>query len=277
MGLVVNNNPASDSSAQHLARINEALKKSSAKLSSGSRIPTAAADAAGLAISGRLQAQVSALGQSSRNAYDGVSAVETAEGSLGQVSDILGRLKELSVQAGNGTLSDADRETLQNEANDLLKQIDQVAGSSDFNGVNLLDGSVSSLEINVGAGTEPGIDSLHINLEAVTAGSLGLSTFDIGPGGDRGAALAALDQSIGTVNQARARLGATQNRLYSAIENTQQQITSLTEADSRIRDVDVAKESSQLVQLQIQSQAATAIHAQARLQPQAALSLLAFK
>lgn len=275
MGLVVNNNPASDSSARQLGRINEALKKSFSKLSSGSRIPTAAHDAAGLAISERLQAQISALSQSSRNAYDGVSAAQIAEGSLGQVSDILGRLKELTVQAGNGTLSDADRETLQNEADDLISQIDQVAASSDFNGINLLDGSVSTLEVNVGTGTQPGIDSLQINLDAVTSEGLGLAAFDIGPGGDRGAAIAALDQSIGRVNQARARFGSAQNRLESSIQHTQQQITSLTEADSRIRDVDVAKESAQLIQLQIQSQAATAIHAQARLQPQSALSLLA--
>ena len=273
MGLLINNNPAADASSHQLSRIHGKLRQSFAKLSSGSRIPSAAADAAGLAISERLRAQISGLSQASQNAYDGVSVTQTAEGSLGEVSNILGRLKELSVQAGNGTLSDADRETLQNEADDLISQIDQIAGSSDFNGINLLDGSVSSLSIDVGGGASNS-DSLQIALDSITSGSLGLSTFDIGPDGDRGAALAALDQSINSVSRFRARLGSAENRLNSSIATVDQQITSLTEADSRIRDVDVASESAELVKLKIQSQAALAVQGQATVQPRTALSLL---
>jgi flagellin len=272
MGLFVNHNPPSIRSGHQLSRIHDRLQQSTARLSSGSRIPSASADAAGLMISEALRAQVASLGQSSRNAYDGVSVAQTAEGSLGEISDILGRLQELSVQAGNDTLSDADRETLQNEAADLISQIDQIARSSDFNGINLLDGSVSSLSIDVGGGADG--HGIQIALDSVTSESLGLSGFDLGPGGDRGAALSALSQAADSVGQFRARLGSSENRLSSSIRQVDQQITSLTDAESRIRDADIAHESAQRTQLKIQAQATLAIHAQANLQPKSVLSLL---
>lgn len=258
---------SSSLTAQHqLTKLSDRIRDHHKKLSSGLRIGSAKDDAAGLAISERLRAQISGFSQSTQNVSYGISLAQTAESGLGQISDIVSKLKQLSVQAKNGTLNDADKQSLQGEADQLLEQIDQIAGSSDFNGVSLLDGSTTSVELDVGGGS----GSYSIQLGGATASSLGLSGFDL----DGAGSVDALDQALAKVSGLKTHLGAAANVLDHTVGQLNSQITALTEAESRIRDVDVAEESALLVQDQVKNQAALSIAAQANLQSGKTLSLL---
>ncbi len=268
MPLVINSNSSSQTAANHLSALVKKQQDHLRRLSSGEK--GAADDAAAVAIAERFAAQISSLGQSSQNAYDGLSLTQTAEGSLGEVSDILGELQQISVQAQNGTLSEQDKETLQQQADDLLSQLDQVAGGAEFNGINLLDGSASSVEVGVGAGAAPGVDSISIDLPTVTTSALGLSGLDITASG----VAEKIESAISSVASARAGFGSKENRLSSSIANLSDRITNLTDARSRIRDIDYARESSAYANSSIRTQAAIAIQAQANLQPQTVLALL---
>lgn len=268
MPLVINSNTSSQNAATHLSALVKKQQDHLRRLSSGEK--SAVDDAAAVAIAERFAAQISSLGQSSQNAYDGLSLTQTAEGSLNEVSDILGELEQISVQAKNGTLSDEDKATLQQQADDLLGQLDQVTGSSEFNGINLLDGSVSSVEVGIDAGTTPGVDSISIELPAVTTSALGLTGLDISASG----VSEKIDAAINSVAKARADFGSKENRLSSSIANLSDRITNLTDAKSRIRDIDYARETSAYANSSIRTQAAIAIQAQANLQPQTVLALL---
>lgn len=274
MALVINNNVASLNARQNLAQVTNNLSKNYKRLSSGLRIATASDDAAGLAISERLRSRIKGLNQASRNANDGISLTQTAEGSLNEVSSILNRLRELSVQANNGTLSDTDKDSLQVEFSELVSEIDRIAQSVDFNGINLLDGQNTSVEFAVGTGTTAGIDTISVTLDSIRTSDLSLSTLDIGSSGDISTAINSIDAAINTVSEFRGRLGASENRLSSTINNLAVQVETLTAAESRIRDVDVASESADLTRNSIVQQAALSILAQANVQPQSALSLL---
>jgi len=274
MGLRVNTNIISMNAQRNLARITDAIAVSFRRLSTGLRISTAADDAAGLAISERLRAQVASLDQAKRNANDGISMTQTAEGALNEVSSILVRMRELAVQSANGSVSNTDKDTLDEEFQSLVDEVNRIGRSTDFNGVKLLDGSTSSVSFQVGNGTTAGIDTLSISLTPSLSTSLGLNSLDIGSGGSTSTALTNIDAAINTVSGLRGSLGAVQNRLGSTINNLAIQVENLSAAESRIRDVDVAEETANLTRNQILQQASIAVLSQANAQPQAALTLL---
>jgi flagellin len=274
MGLRVNTNIISMNAQRNLSRITEALAVSFRRLSTGLRIATAADDAAGLAISERLRAQVRSLEQANRNANDGISMAQTAEGALNEVGDIMTRLRELAVQAGNGTLSATDRNTLQAEFGSLVAEVDRIARSTDFNGIKLLDGSQTAVTFQVGSGTTAGVDTIDMQLGSAKAADLGIAALDVGSTGNPTAAITAIDAAIDSVSSLRGRLGAVQNRLDSTIRTVGVQVENLSAAESRIRDVDVAAETANLTRNQILQQACIAMLSQANALPQAALRLL---
>ncbi len=274
MALTVNTNIASIQAQRSLGSVTSRLGNSFRRLSSGLRIASAADDAAGLAISERLRAQVRSLDQARRNANDGISMVQTAEGALNETGSLLLRLRELSVQANNGTVSSADRDTLQQEFSELVGEIDRIAQSTEFNNINLLDGSQASVSFQVGIGTTAGVDTLSVDLSSARSAALSIDTLDVGSTGDPSAAITAIDSAIDTVSGLRGRLGATQNRLQSTISNLGTTSENLTAAESRVRDVDVAFETARLTRLQIMQQAAVSVLAQTNALPQAALRLL---
>ncbi len=274
MGIVINTNTASQNIQNSLSKVQTLLAASFRRLSTGLRIATAADDAAGLAISERLRAQIRSLDQAKRNANDGISLAQTGEGALDEVNNILVRLRELSIQASNGTVSGADRDTLQEEFQSLRDEIDRIAQSTDFNNINLLDGSQASVTFHVGAGTSAAANQISVNLDPTLATSLSLDSLDIGSAGDPAAAITAVDSAINTVSSLRGRLGSVQNRLRSTVNNLAVQSENLAAADSRIRDVDVAYETAQLTKNMILQQANLAVLSQANLLPQSALALL---
>ena len=274
MGLRVNTNVASINAQRSLSTVTTELQGNFRRLATGLRISTAADDAAGLAISERLRAQLRSLSQAQRNGNDGISLSQTAEGALNEVSSILTRLRELAIQSSNGTVSTADRETLDEEFQALINEVNRIGRSTEFNGINLLDGSSSSITFQVGGGTVGGIDTINFTLTAALATSLNLNTLDIGSGGDTSLAISTVDDAINSVSSLRGRLGATQNRLNSTIANLGVQSENLSAAESRIRDVDVAFETAALTRNNILQQSSISILAQANAQPQAALSLL---
>jgi flagellin len=274
MGLRVNTNVASINAQRNLAQVSGQLGNSYRRLSTGLRISVAADDAAGLAISERLRSQVRSLSQAQRNANDGISLVQTAEGALNEVNSILTRLRELAIQAANGTVSDNDKATLNEEFQSLINEVNRIGRSTEFNGVKLLDGSSTTVTFQIGFGTTTGIDSLDVSLSASLSTTLSLSSLDIGSTGSTSTAISTIDSAINTVSSLRGRLGAAQNRLNSTINNLAVQVENLSAAESRIRDVDVAYETAQLTRNSILQQAAISVLAQANAQPQTALQLL---
>ncbi len=274
MGLRVNTNVASINAQRNLADVTERLAGSFRRLSTGLRISTAADDAAGLAISERLRSQIRSLDQAKRNANDGISLVQTAEGALNEVSSILTRPRELSIQSANGSVSGADQDTLNEEFTSLVSEVNRIGRSTEFNGVNVLDGSSTTVSFQVGFGTTAGIDTLAVTLSPTLSTTLALDALDIGSAGNTTTAITNIDAAINTVSSLRGTLGATQNRLGSTIRNLAIQSENLQAAESRIRDVDVAFETAQLTRNSILQQASIAILAQTNAQPQAALSLL---
>ncbi|MEW6743089.1 MAG: flagellin [Planctomycetota bacterium] len=275
MGLRINTNLAAINARRNLEKITFNLSRNYTRLATGLRIANASDDAAGLAISERLRAQVRSLEQAKRNASDGISLLQVGEGALIEVSSILVRMRELAVQANNGTVSDADKDTLQQEFGLLMEEIDRIAQSTNFNNVRLFDGSVSVVTFQIGSGTTAGVDTLEVSLSQVGASSLGLSGADISSAGSPVDAINAIDGAINTVSAVRGNLGATQNRLNSTIANLGVTIENFSAAESRIRDIDVASETADLTRNSILQQAAISVLAQANVQPQAALNLLA--
>ena len=274
MGLRVNTNIASINAQRNTAQVTGRLARNFQRLSTGLRISTAADDAAGLAISERLRSQIRSLGQASRNANDGISLVQVGEGALNEVSNILVRLRELAIQAANGSSSTADKNTIKEEFDSLVNEVNRIAQSTDFNGVRLLDGSSTSVSFQVGINTAASIDVLNVTLTPALSTSLGLSTIDVGSGGDTSFAISQIDSAVNLVSQLRGKFGSLQNRLQSTIANLGVASESLSAAESRIRDVDVAYETAELTRNSILQQASIAILSQANAQPQAALRLL---
>jgi flagellin len=274
MGLRVNTNIASLNAQRSLSVTTERLQASYRRLSTGLRISTAAEDAAGLAISERFRAQIRSTNQAVRNAQDAISLTQTGEGALNEVSNILIRMRELSIQANNGTVSGNDRDTINQEFRDLVNEIDRIAQSTTFNGVRLLDGSGSTMTFQVGTGIQTGIDTIQLSTSDTLASTLGLASLDIGSSGVVTTAIDAVDNAINVVTRIRGQFGAVQNRMASTIANLQVQAENTSAAESRIRDVDVASETAELTRNQILQQAAIAILSQANTQPQTALQLL---
>jgi flagellin len=274
MGLRVNTNSASINAQRNLAQVTEKLAGNFRRLSTGLRISTAADDAAGLAISERLRSQIRSLDQATRNANDGISLVQTAEGALNEVSSIMTRLRELAIQSANGTVSGQDREILDAEFQSLVSEVNRIGRSTEFSGIKLLDGSRNAVSFQVGLGTTAGIDTISVSLSAALSTSLGLSSLDIGSGGNTSTAISRIDAAINSVSTLRGSLGAVQNRLGSTINNLAVQAENLGAAESRIRDVDFAYETAQLTKHSILQQASIAILAQVNALPQSALRLL---
>lgn len=274
MGLRINTNIASVNAQRNLAEITSRLGQSFRRLSTGLRITRAADDAAGLAISERLRSQIRSLGQAGRNANDAISLVQVGEGALNEVSNILTRLRVLAIQAANGSTSGADKNTIHEEFSALVAEIDRIALSTEFNGVKLLDGSSSVSSFQIGIHSNPAIDQLSISLTPALATTLGLATLDVGSTGNTSLAIGQIDTAINTVASLRGRFGAVQNRMQSIVANIAVARESLSAAESRIRDVDIAVETANLTRNTIMQQAAIAILVQANAQPSVALQLL---
>ena len=272
MGIRINTNISSLNTQRHLAKNSSLFQKSMEKLSSGLRINRAGDDAAGLAISEGLKADIRALDQAARNAADGVSLVQTGEGALDEVSTILLRMKELAEQSLNGTLSDTDRGYLDSEYSALIEEVDRIAAGTEFNGVALLD-STLDVDIQVGIGTTAN-DSVDVALATnMNAAGIGIST-QIDTAANASTAMGEIDDAIATVTSARSDFGAIQNRLESSIRNISMTSENLSAANSRIRDVDIAKETSSMTSYQILQQAGVSMLAQANMTTSLAMALM---
>jgi flagellin len=261
---------------RNLGISNEKQANSLNKLSSGQRITKAGDDAAGLAISEKLKGSIRSLQQANRNANDGISLIQTAEGGINEVSNILLRLRELSVQAASDTVGDVERSFTDKEFQALKGEIDRIAQVTKFNGTNLLNGTGGTLDFQVGIDNSPENDRLQYStaMTDVTLGKLGLS--ETGSMSKQMAQdnLAKIDTAIQSVNENRAGLGALQNRLMSTVNNLGVTTENLAAANSRIRDADMASETSELTKQSILSQAGTAVLAQANTSQNQALKLL---
>ncbi|MBO0901283.1 flagellin [Cellulomonas sp. zg-ZUI22] len=283
MGLSINTNLAALNAYRNLGTTQGDLSKSLEKLSSGLRINRAADDAAGLAISEGLRAQISGTKQAVRNAQDGISVVQTAEGALTETHSILQRMRTLSVQAANdGGLSDKAKLNIQDEMDQLTDEIDRIAATTQFNGTPLLDGEYNK-GFQVGANTADS-DRIEVSItkmdaETLTVGNLAVANREASDGEDAlvanaKGAIQAIDIAIGMVSDERSKLGAIQNRFDHTINNLNVAVENLSASESRIRDTDMAQEMVSFTRAQILSQAGTAMLAQAKNLPQSVLQLL---
>jgi flagellin len=272
---VINTNTIALNAQRNLSTNSASLSTTIQRLSSGLRINSAKDDAAGLAISQRMTSQVRGMDQAARNANDGISLAQTAEGALKSIGDNMQRIRELAVQSANGTNNEDDRASLQKEVLQLQQEITRVVENTSFNGTKLLDGTATTISIQVGANAEAD-NKIDITLVDIDAVATAVAALDISGTDSTGAdaAITALDTNLGLVSDARADLGAVQNRFSSVISNLQTNSENLSAARSRIQDTDYAKETVELTRTQILQQAGTAMLAQAKSAPQSVLSLL---
>lgn len=276
MGLRINTNVASLNAQRNLGSTRISMNKSLEKLSSGQRINRAGDDAAGLAISENLKAQIKGLGQAERNAEDGISLVQIAEGALGEVSNILIRLRELSVQAASDTIGGTERKFLNVEFEQLTSEVDRIANSTEFNRVPLLNGTGAVFDIQIGTRNDPISDRLTFDASSadVNVAALGLNLASVSDKISAQNSLTSIDQAIISVSGIRADFGALQNRLQSTVNNIQVSIENLAAANSRVRDTDVAAETAELTKQNILMQAGTSVLSQANSSTNSALSLI---
>jgi flagellin len=273
MGLRINTNTASLNAQRNLTQTTEALQRSLERLSSGLRITRASDDAAGLAISERFRAEVRSLQQAQRNAMDGISMLQIAEGALNETSGILIRLRELAIQSANGTLGTGERAALDAEFQALVGEIDRVAAVTEFNGTALLDGSAVTVTFQVGANNTTN-DQISVTGVDATSTGIGVSGLLVDTQANAQAAIAAVDTAIDSVTSLRADFGTAQNRLESTIRSIAVSVENTSAAESRIRDVDVASETALMTRAQVLQQAGIAVLAQANVSTQSALALL---
>jgi len=276
MGLRINTNVASLNAQRNLRTTRDAMNKSLERLSSGQRINRAGDDAAGLAISENLKAQIRGLKQAERNAEDGVSLVQIAEGSLGEISNILIRLRELAVQAASDTIGPTERKFLNVEFEQLTSEIDRIANSTEFNRVPLLNGTGAVFDIQIGTRNDPISDRLTFDASSadVNVAALGLNLASVADKISSQNSLSAIDQAIISVSGIRADFGALQNRLQSTINNIATAIENLSAANSRVRDTDIASETAELTRNNILMSAGTSVLAQANSSTKQALGLI---
>lgn len=276
MGLRINTNTASLNAQRTLWNTKVGLDKSFERLSSGFRINRAGDDAAGLAISENLRAQIRGLKQAARNAQDGLSLVQVAEGGMNELSSILIRLRELGVQSASDTIGPVERQFLNVEYDQLISEIDRIADGTEFNGTQLLSGIGSILDFQVGTRNNPEIDRISFDASKADANSaaLGMNLTSVADKASAQNALTAIDNAIVSVSAMRADFGAIQNRLQSTVSNIQVNIENMSSANSRIRDTDVAEETSELTKNNILLQAGTSVLAQANQTSNSALTLL---
>lgn len=287
MALSIKTNVESLTSQRNLSATSKALASNFARLSSGLRINTAADDAAGLAISEKMKATIRSMSQAERNANDGISLLQTAEGALNENAGVLVRMRELAMQSATDTVGTSEKALINNEFAQLSKEIDRIANVTEFNGTNLFAASsTGGFDFQVGTGTTASDKINTGSVLSMAASTYGSATSSAGTGGvnlttasvatktDALAALTALDTAIASTSSTRATYGAVQNRLSVTVSNLQSARENLTAANSRIRDVDVAEESSAMTRNNILMQAGVSVLSQANQSPQAALKLL---
>lgn len=268
----INHNITALNTHRQLIGNNGAQSKSVEKLSSGFRINRAGDDAAGLSISEKMRSQIRGMNQASRNAQDGISLIQTAEGALNETHSILNRMRELAVQSANGTNATEDRDALQLEVDALTLEVDRIANSTKFNGLNLLN-APGTLTLQIGANATAD-DRMDITLNSMQAATLGVDAVLVDNQANCYLAITDVDAAIQTVSNTRSGFGALQNRLEHTIANIDNTAENLQAAESRIRDVDMAKEMMEFTKNNILVQSATAMLAQANQQPQSVLQLL---
>lgn len=276
MGLRVNTNVASINAQRNLRGTRMNLDKTLERLASGYRINKAGDDAAGLAISEALRAQIRGFSQALRNTQDGISMIQVAEGGLNEVSSILIRLRELGVQAASDTVGPVERQFLNVEYEQLLQEIDRIADATEFNGTPLLNGTGAIFDFQIGIRNDPTIDRITFDdskADSNTA-ALGINLTSVADKASAQNSLAAVDKAITNVSAMRADFGAIQNRLSSTINNLAISIENVSAANSRIRDADVAEESAELTRNNVLMQAGTSVLAQANQSTAAAVQLL---
>lgn len=281
----INHNINSMITQNALSATGKDLGKSLEKLSTGLRINRASDDAAGLSVSEQLRTQVRGLGRAKSNAQDGIALLQIAEGAANEISDVLQRMRELSIQSANDTLTSTDRSYLDQEFTALTNEITRISNSTQYNGQTLIAGGSSSFGgsgsassvLHIGAGSVAGTDNITIAMDAISAGSLGLtgsSTVGISTQASSLAAISSIDTAITSVNNMRSDVGAYVNRLDHAINNISNQEFNTQDAESRIRDVDFATETTEFTKSQILSQSATSMLAQSNAVPQGVLGLI---
>ncbi|MET0239025.1 MAG: flagellin [Sphingobium sp.] len=276
---VINSNVSAIRAQNSSSKAAAGLQTAMERLSSGKRINSAKDDAAGLAIATKMTSEIRGLSAATRNANDGISVTQTAEGAMGEVANILQRMRELAVQSSTGTVSDTDRAGIQAEVDQLTDQVSNIASRTSFNGIALLNGSASlttgatGTSIAIQTGTNAG-ETVDVEIASVTTTALGIASLSVATQGGAESALATLDSAIKTVSEGRATLGGIQNRLEATVNNLTSTVTNLTEARSRIEDADFSLESTAMAKNQILSQASTAMLAQANQSQQGVLSLL---
>ena len=280
MAMTINTNIASLNAQRNLSGSQSSLSTSMQRLSSGLRINSAKDDAAGLAIAERMNAQVRGMNVAVRNANDGISMAQTAEGALSKVGDALQRMRELAVQARNSTNSSSDKDSLNKEFGQLQEEISRVLGGTTFNGKSLLGTGATDMEFQVGANTTSN-DVISVSTQDMSASTditaVTGSTASIGASASSGAidsVIDDIDTAIDSVNDQRADFGAAQSRFDAVISNLQQSVEAQSAARSRIMDADFATETANMSRAQILQQAGTAMVAQANALPQQVLSLL---
>ncbi len=276
MGLRINTNVPSLSAQRTLGKNNGDAASSLEKLSSGTRIVRAADDAAGLAISEKLKAKIRGLEQADRNANDGISLIQTAEGGLNEISNILIRLRELAIQSASDTVGDAERQFTNLEYQNLKEEVQRIAQVTEFNGKKLLNGEGESYDFQIGVNNDDFEDRIRYNASMTnsTLESLGLTELSVDSKEGSQESLNAIDTAIQKVSGERAELGAVQNRLSSTIQNLKSGIENLSSANSRIRDTDYASETAKSTKLGILTAAGTSVLAQANVRGQQALKLI---
>ncbi|MCM2277310.1 MAG: flagellin FliC [Oligoflexia bacterium] len=276
MSLRIATNVQSLAAQRALGQNREAQDRTLEKLSSGSRINRAGDDAAGLAISEKLKSQIRSMKQATRNANDGISLIQVAEGAMNEVGNILTRLRELSIQAASDTIGDNERGFVDKEVQSLKAEIDRIASTTEYNGTKLLNGTSPSLDIQIGIFNNPSEDRFIFDSKNLVTSLESLNIGDVQTSTKEGAQtnLAKLDYAINHLNSNRAQLGALQNRLYSSINNMTIYRENLEGANSRIRDTDMAEETAAMTKSSILTQATVSVLGQANAAPQLALKLL---
>ncbi len=278
MAITINNNVASLIAQRNLSRNSNRLEGSIGRLTSGLRIAVASDDAAGLAISEKMRARIRSLQQAQRNAADGISLANTAEGAMNEISGMLVRMRELGMQAANGSTDQEQRDALNDEFQLLLEEIQRIAESTEFNGVPLLDGGGSTVDFQVGAETDPTnrITISAVDMTITTGLSLDGRNINAANVSDIRTTVDKVDAAITTVNSARGKFGAVVNRMSATVAIVGSMLQNVIETESRIRDVDVALETSEMMKAQVLQQAGMAVLAQANSLTQNALQLLRF-
>ena len=276
MGMRISTNVSAINAQRTMVNSQREIGKSMSQLASGSRINKAADDAAGLAISENLKSQIRSLGQASRNANDGISMVQTAEGGLSEISNILTRMRELGVQASSDTIGETERGFLNKEVQQLKDEAQRITQTTRFGTTKLLDGSGDKFDFQVGINNDGEADRISFNAGETdaTTSSLGIEGFDFSSKEGAQDALAAVDKAQSQVNGFRASLGALQNRLQSTVDNLGVQHENISAANSRIRDTDVASATAESTRNQVLLQANTSVLAQANAMPNSALRLI---